>query len=66
MSDQYKVVPLRELVDPPPLLSRAKERIDAIATSLSEKLNAMYDEDWDLVTIYASPGEGFAVFKRRC
>ena len=62
---EYLVLPLSEIVESPELLSLAKTKIDKIASSLTEHLNTKVSEGWELVTIYATMGNGFAVFKKQ-
>ena len=61
---EYSVVPLGDLVESPKWLSLGSTKIKAIASSLTQGLNNKDSEGWELVSIYASMGCGFAAFKR--
>ncbi len=61
---EYSVVPLGDLVESPKWLSLASTKMNEIASSLTQGLNNKDSEGWELVSIYASMGNGFAVFKR--
>ena len=63
-SFEYSVVPLGDLVESPKWLSLRSTKIDEIASSLAQGLNNKDSEGWELVSIYATMGNGFAVFKR--
>ena len=63
-SFEYSVVPLGDLVESRKWFSLARTRIDHIASSLTQGLNNKDSEGWELVSIHATMGDGFAVFKR--
>ena len=61
---EYTVVPMGELVETPRWLSLASTKVKESAASLTKGLNDKDSEGWELVTIYAPLGTGFAVFKK--
>lgn len=62
---EYVVISLAELVKWPSLLSTRGTKIKEIASSLTQGLNKKASQGWELVTIYATMGTGFAVFKKK-
>ncbi len=61
---EYTVVPMGDLVESPKWLSLADTKMKEIAASLTKGLNDRDSEGWELVTIYATVGTGFAVFRK--
>ena len=60
---EYQVVPMGDLVESPKWLSLADKQKE-IAASLAKGLNEKDSDGWELVSIYATTGTGFAVFRK--
>lgn len=61
---EYKVIPFGEIVESASWLSLASTKMKEIAESFTDGLNKKDAEGWELVSTYATAGNGLAIFKR--